>query len=57
MNNRKDGMSGLFSVLSNWKDAVYIPPKTTQAFQQGKSNTRIMFQVHLFLGKEIHNRR
>jgi len=35
MNNRKDGMSGLFDVLSKWKDAVYVPPKTTQAFQQG----------------------
>jgi len=35
MNNRKDGMSGLFDVLSKWKNAVYIPPKTTQAFQQG----------------------
>ena len=35
MNGRKDGMNDLFNVLSTWKDAVYIPPKLEQSFQQG----------------------
>jgi len=35
MNGRKDGTKDLFDVLGKWKDAVYIPPKTEQAFQQG----------------------
>lgn len=34
-NGRKDGMIDLLKVLGEWKDAVYIPPKPDQAFQQG----------------------
>lgn len=34
-NGRTDGLKGLFDVLWKWKDAVYIPPKQEQAFQQG----------------------
>lgn len=34
-NERKDGMNDLLDVLGKWKDAVYIPPKQSQAFQQG----------------------
>jgi len=34
-NDRKDGMKDLLDVLGKWKDAVYIPPKQEQAFQQG----------------------
>lgn len=34
-NGRKDGMTDLLNVLRKWKDAVYIPPKPDQAFQQG----------------------
>lgn len=32
---RKDGLEELIDVLGKWKDAVYIPPKQEQAFQQG----------------------
>jgi len=35
MNERTDGLKDLFSVLAKWKDAVYLPPKQQQAFQQG----------------------
>jgi len=28
-------MKDLLDVLGKWKDAVYIPPKQEQAFQQG----------------------
>jgi len=31
----KGGMDVLFNVLSKWKDATYIPPKQSQAFNQG----------------------
>lgn len=34
-NDRKDGMKDLLDVLGKWKDAVYLPPKQEQAFQQG----------------------
>lgn len=34
-NDRKDGLGDLFEVLSKWKDAVYLPPKQKQAFNQG----------------------
>lgn len=34
-NERTDGMKDLFDVLGKWKDAVYIPPKPEQGFQQG----------------------
>lgn len=34
-NQQKTGLNDLFSVLSNWKDAIYIPPKAEQAFNQG----------------------
>lgn len=34
-NGRKDGMNDLLDVLGKWKDAVYIPPKQSQALQQG----------------------
>jgi hypothetical protein len=34
-NGRKDGMGDLLDVLGKWKDAIYLPPKQTQAFQQG----------------------
>jgi peroxiredoxin len=34
-NGRKDGMNDLLDVLSKWKDAIYLPPKQEQAFQQG----------------------
>lgn len=34
-NGRTDGMKDLLDVLGKWKDAVYIPPKQEQAFQQG----------------------
>jgi len=34
-NGRKDGMKDLLDVLGKWKDAVYVPPKREQAFQQG----------------------
>jgi len=34
-NGRKDGMKDLLDVLGKWKDAVYAPPKSEQAFQQG----------------------
>mmetsp|Transcript_21258 Transcript_21258/g.31927 ORF Transcript_21258/g.31927 Transcript_21258/m.31927 type:complete len:125 (+) Transcript_21258:699-1073(+) len=34
-NGRKDGMNDLFDVLGKWKDAIYLPPKQEQAFQQG----------------------
>jgi hypothetical protein len=33
-NGRKDGMKDLLGVLGKWKDAVYIPPKSDQAFQR-----------------------
>jgi len=33
--DRKDGMKDLVDVLGKWKDAVYMPPKQEQAFQQG----------------------
>lgn len=32
---RTDGMKDLLDVLGKWKDAVYVPPKQEQAFQQG----------------------
>lgn len=32
---RTDGMKDLLDVLGKWKNAVYIPPKQEQAFQQG----------------------
>ena len=32
---REDGMDTLFEVLGKWNEAVYIPPKQEQAFQQG----------------------
>lgn len=35
MNGRTEGLKDLFDVLGKWKDAVYIPPKQQQAFQQG----------------------
>mmetsp|Transcript_18773 Transcript_18773/g.26440 ORF Transcript_18773/g.26440 Transcript_18773/m.26440 type:complete len:163 (-) Transcript_18773:601-1089(-) len=38
MNGRKTSTGSLFDlfeVLSKWKDAVYIPPRADQAFQQG----------------------
>jgi len=28
-------LGDLFRVLEKWKDAVYLPPKQEQAFQQG----------------------
>ena len=31
----KDGMSNLLQVLSKWKKAAYLPPKQSQAFNQG----------------------
>lgn len=31
----KGGMDVLLNVLSKWKDAIYIPPKQSQAFNQG----------------------
>ena len=31
----KDGMSDLFQVLSKWNNAAYLPPKQSQAFNQG----------------------
>lgn len=31
----KDGMSDLLQVLSKWNNAAYLPPKQTQAFNQG----------------------
>lgn len=31
----KDGMSDLMEVLGKWNDAVYLPPKQEQAFNQG----------------------
>lgn len=34
-NGRKDGMKDLLGVLGKWKDAIFIPPKQEQAFQQG----------------------
>jgi len=34
-NERTDSMKDLFDVLGKWKDAIYIPPKQEQAFQQG----------------------
>lgn len=34
-NGRRDGMKDLLNVLGKWKDAVYLPPKQEQAFQQG----------------------
>jgi len=34
-NGRTDGMKDLLDVLGKWKDAIYIPPKQEQAFQQG----------------------
>jgi hypothetical protein len=35
LNNRQDGMSELMDVLGKWKNAVYTPPRSDQAFQQG----------------------
>lgn len=35
MNQNTNDLSDLFDVLSKWKDAIYIPPKMDQAFQQG----------------------
>jgi len=32
---RKDGVGDLIDVLGKWKDAVYVPPRQEQAFQQG----------------------
>lgn len=43
-NGRKDGMEDLLDVMSKWKDAVYLPPKQEQAFQQGG--------VFVFRGKD-----
>lgn len=34
-NGRKDGMKDLLDVLGKWKDAIFLPPKQSQAFQQG----------------------
>ena len=34
-NNRSDGLRDLLDVLGKWRDAVYVPPKQEQAFQQG----------------------
>jgi len=34
-NNRKDGMGDLIKVLGQWKEAIYVPPRPEQAFQQG----------------------
>lgn len=34
-NEKVDSMKDLFGVLEKWKDAVYMPPKQEQAFQQG----------------------
>lgn len=34
-NGRKDGMKDLLDVLGKWTDAIFIPPKQEQAFQQG----------------------
>jgi hypothetical protein len=31
----KDGMKELFQVLSKWNKAAYLPPKQSQAFNQG----------------------
>lgn len=31
----KDGMQDLIQVLSKWNKAIYIPPKQSQAFNQG----------------------
>jgi len=31
----KDGMKELFEVLSKWNQASYLPPKQSQAFNQG----------------------
>lgn len=33
--SKKDGMKTLGTVLSKWSDAIYIPPKQEQAFNQG----------------------
>ena len=33
--SKKTGLTDLFQVLSKWKDAVYVPPKAEQAFNQG----------------------
>jgi hypothetical protein len=35
MNSNTNDLRDLFDVLSKWKDAIYIPPKMDQAFQQG----------------------
>lgn len=35
MNGRQDGIKGLLDIMSKWKDAIYVPPETTQAFQHG----------------------
>lgn len=35
LNGREDGMKDLLNVLGKWKDAVFIPPKLDQSFQQG----------------------
>ena len=35
LNGRKDGMDDLLNVLSKWSNAIFIPPKQEQAFQQG----------------------
>ena len=33
-NGRKDGMKDLLDVLGKWKDAIFLPPKQSQAFQR-----------------------
>lgn len=43
-NGREDGVKDLIDILSKWKDAVHVPPKQSQAFQQGG--------VFVFQGKD-----
>lgn len=57
-NGRKDGMTDLLKVLGKWKDAVYIPPKSEQAFQQGgafifKGNDTVLAHYDAAAGTHI----